>query len=802
MQNVIDSRPIMWGRGELRSAQGLSRFLKSPSFASRLRTRRRYATGLWSLLAATTVMIMMLAGCGGSGASGGSQQSAMLSGNWQFAMTNPDPTYPAGFQYGLQGGFLLQNNGVVTGQAVYSVAGPVAGTQPPEWEVCNSGSATITGTISGQTLSLTAAAGSQTFALTGTLGSGGSIANPTFTTAGGMAAGFTTCGIPTPNTGGLPWSATSVPPLTGAITGSFHSTSGNSGLADQDFPVSGFLTQGQNIGASNATVTGTLTFINLETNLSVYPCFSTASVNGQISGNSVILQIIGTNGATVGQIGASAGSSTGVNPVAFNSAQGGYVLNGTGPSYMVATSACPGSLLGTVSAGDFGNVCLALNSTTPCQEPILLTPAFINFPPQALGVAGASTQTITLGNNSGSVLDGLALQWLVNDGSFGSPSDFNGQPNFGEQDTCASPFGSTFSLNAGASCTITVSFTPEEGCPWIPYTFGSLPIDGIAPEFCPLPLGATLTAVTKTSPDGETSFAVPITGIGLSALQPSTPELDFGAEEQFSPPEASVPQMLSFTNTSSNDVQILSNAPCLNQSALSHTHLPAPRQASPVAGLQVVSNDVYQIQADPNTSPFTVTYRCDSDPGTFLPNFQISSDTCTGSNLSPQASCSVEIAYVPQPNTSITAGLDYFLELNTLQCYGSQTTDCEIDSGRFPVELKANGPSPLRMTPSAGLDFGFQKKGTTSAPMTITLLNDPNLTNTETVTFVGKIAVSGNFSELDNCPATLAPGSGCTLSITFTPSGTGLEHGQLTINYLPEPNGSFQQFIYLRGTGQ
>ena len=65
-----------------------------------------------------------------------------------------------------------------------------------------------------------------------------------------------------------------MPPLTGSITGSFHSggTGDNSGLVNQDFPVTGSLTQGPNIGASNATITGTLSFIDPTTGLSNYPC--------------------------------------------------------------------------------------------------------------------------------------------------------------------------------------------------------------------------------------------------------------------------------------------------------------------------------------------------------------------------------------------------------------------------------------------------------------------------------------------------------------------------------------------------
>jgi hypothetical protein len=215
----------------------------------------------------------------------------------------------------------------------------------------------------------------------------------------------------------------------------------------------------------------------------------------------------------------------------------------------------------------------------------------------------------------------------------------------------------------------------------------------------------------------------------------------------------------------------------------------------------VVSNDVYQILQDPGTTPATIFYRCDSDPGTFLPNFQISEDSCTGTVLAPATSCSLQMSYVPQPDTDVNSGLDYFLELNTVQCYGAVTSDCEIDSGRFPVELKANTPSPLRMSPSAGLDFGQQSKGKTSVPLTITLLNDPTLATTQTVNFIGKIVVQGNYSETDDCPVTLAPGSSCTLTVTFKPSSVGFAPGTLTINYTPEPFGE-PQVVYLRGTGQ
>lgn len=754
------------------------------------------------LLAATLAMTFVLSACGGSSNPPASQQSAGISGNWQFTVfQNPDSNYPPGQPYGLQGGFLLQTNDSVTGQAVYSVSNFTQGSP----QVCNAGSATLTtATVSAQTVGLTYVAGSQTFSLTGTLSSNGSTMSGTYTATQGTASdGVTVCGIGTGASGPEQWTAILVPALSGTIQGSFHSTN-TAGLGNQDFPVSGSITQGENIGASNATVTGTLSFINPETTLSAYPCFSTASVTGEISGDSVVLQIIGTNGSVIGQIGepSSLFQTTAVNPVTFNSAQGGYVLQGLSPTYMVATSACPGSLADVTVAGDSGNICLALNSTTACQQPLTLTPASIIFPAQTLSTAttAATTQTITLTNVSGQELDNLTLSQLQDTSPFAGQSDFTGLPDYTFTDTCGSgnalqnqqPFnlGGTFPL----SCVITVQYDPQEGCAWLPSV--------VPPAKCPSPLQATVTVTSPSSADPDLSFAVPISGIGLSAVQPSTPELDFGAEQQptlsGTGGEASLPQMLQFTNYSPNPVQILGYTPCQNPPNNEPKVLPRPLTlASPVSGLQVVANysGIPTINAD-NT---TISYGCDNDPGTLLPNFQISGDTCTGTLLTSQASCSLQIAFVPQPKTDVASGLDAFLELNTVECPG---LNCEIDSGRFPVELTANPPSPLRMSPSAGLDFGTQKHGTTSAPMTITLLNDPTVANPQTVTFEGRILVSGNFSESDNCPAALAPGSNCILSLTFTPGGVGFESEKVTINYSPLQNASFEQFIYLRGTGQ
>ena len=714
--------------------------------------------------------LLTLAGCGGKPASQ-PQSTGALAGNWQFTMGAPSDN---SFLGGMQGGFLLQNNTAITGGVVYSVFLPPTQVGLPP-TICSSGSAPVTGTVSGQNVTLTVSAGVQTFTLTGSLSADNSTMVGTYTATDGQGCGTAQSG--------LHWSAVSVPPLTGSIQGNFHSVlsvlnpSSNTDPRNQDFQVTGSLTQGENIGASNATVTGTLNFQG-------YPCLTTASVNGQISGSSIILSIIASNGLSVGQIGAPVGF---VNPSPVNlvSSATGIVLQGAN-GYGVTTGACPGGTL----AGDIGDVCLGVGNSTSCSQPIMLSPASLTFPLQQVGSA-PTTQTITLTNSglSGTPLTGLSLSFNPQSGAtsiFGL-SDFDGLANFTEQDNCANPAGSPFTLGPQQSCTITISFSPQQSCPWFP----SVSLGGEPPSLCPFPLAASLTVNSPSSADSNTAFAVSITGLGFSAIVPSTPELDFGAEAVS---EKSAPQLLSFTNQGSAPVQILPalGSPCVNPAAGNLT-LPRPLTTGEVAGLQVDTGAIIPN----NTNGSTINYSCDSDLASKVPNFQISADDCSGTLLMPLASCSFQVTFAPQPATVLIPALDYFLELNTLQCTSTTTSDCEIDSGRFPVELTANMPSSLRMTPGAGLNFGLQTRGQAGTPLTITLFNDPKDPNAGTVNFTGNL-VKGDYTESDNCGASLAPGSSCTMTVGFQPKIVGFDPGTITITYTVGQT----QTVHLRGTGQ
>lgn len=731
-----------------------------------------------SLCALLVAGLILLTGCGGS-SSAPLITTPLVTGNWQFNVSNPTDK---SFVGGLQGGFLLQNtNGAITGSVVYGVSL----TQPPPTppRICNSGSASINGTLTGQNVSFTAVAGTQTFTFTGTLSLDNTTMGGTYTSTAGTASDGSECG--TEQTG-LQWSATFVPPLTGQFQGAFHSTNGANGLQNIAFPMFGTLTQADNQGASSASISGTLTA--LVSQIGTYPCFTSATITGQISGNNVILRIFTSDGLESGQIGGISADQ----PVTVNSTQGGYVLRDLqGGGYAVNTKSCPGASL--QNAGDSGNICLALGTTNACTQPLTLSPAFITFSPQLLGTSSAS-QTITLSNTdpANTTLSGLSLSFLTTSGSFGTESDFSGLPNFTAQDTCGTFPGAPFDLIPMQSCTITVTFSPQQSCPWLP---SGTPPFGSSPSKCPVPMTATLVVNSPKSADNNKAFAVKITATGLSDIVPSVPELDFGSQAVGG---ASLPQLLTFTNQSLQTIQVLpaASTPCNNADLVILPH-PLANDGQ-VDGIRVARTDAF---ASIQPNPPSITYFCDVDSASGEPNFQISANTCLGRALASQETCSMQVTFVPQPGTDLNGpqgtGLDYFLELNTVQCDTSVTSNCEVDSGRFPVELRSNPPSPLRMAPGAGLDFGNQKVGTTSSPMNITLSNDPSDPHSANINVSG-IAVRGDYLETDDCPAVLTPGSGCTVSISFKPKIVGSDPGNVNITY----NGGLVQTIYLRGTGQ
>jgi hypothetical protein len=244
------------------------------------------------------LMLAMVA-CGGGGSSS-SSSGAALSGNWQLNLLQeePRPQTPLGVS-----GFLLESNDAVSG----SVQVPALAAH----QNCG-GASPLTGSVTGQNVTLTVNIGGASLNFTGSISSNNqSMSGDYQAEAGGC---FTTA------TSGT-WSAVLIPPLSGNFTGTLSNSAYmplvNGVVPPAPISVTGSLTQSSNIGGSTATLTGTI-------QASGYPCFSTASLAGTISGSNVILTVFSYNQQQIGSIGLTNA------PATISLESSGVMLSGTG----------------------------------------------------------------------------------------------------------------------------------------------------------------------------------------------------------------------------------------------------------------------------------------------------------------------------------------------------------------------------------------------------------------------------------------------------------------------------------------
>jgi hypothetical protein len=107
---------------------------------------------------------------------------------------------------------------------------------------------------------------------------------------------------------------------------------------------------------------------------------------------------------------------------------------------------------------------------------------------------------------------------------------------------------------------------------------------------------------------------------------------------------------------------------------------------------------------------------------------------------------------------------------------GTLTINSNYPQSPNIVALSGTGIQPADTISPASLNFGNQQISTSSGPMTITLSNSGTAADAIT-----SIAASGQYSETNTCPASLAVGAGCTISVTFNPTTVGTQAGAVTV---------------------
>ncbi len=524
-------------------------------------------------------------------------------------------------------------------------------------------------------------------------------------------------------------------------------------------------------GAANHTVTLTGTGGSTQVNFS--PTFlSFGTVN---AGSSSAAQTVTVTNNTFGYLQLGVLSPSVDFSVPSNTCSGTLYAGSSCTFSVVYSPSVDGPRTGTITLPDQYTTHIVLLTGTGHGTPsVVVTPSSLSFGMTAVN-STSSAQTVAVTNNGTAA---IAL------GAASITGDF-----FVAAGTC----GGTLAVQA--SCTLSVDFTPHasgtrtgtltihdaNGTHAVALTGAAVgaPIVTLAPgglSFGQVAVGSTSTAQTITVTNGGTDTAT---------LSPATITGDFASATNTCgttlAPGGSCSISVTFTpSVSGNRTGVLSVPDSLGN----HT---TNLSGSGVTGALTVTPAFV-------TFPDTVSGGTSATRGVIVTNSgngplsiataAVSGDfnvagNCAGMTLAAGYSCTLNLTFSPVATGARQGVL-------TVSGTGAGPVSAT-------VALSGNGTGAFSvvLTP-ASLDFGTQLLGTTSAVRNITISNTGTLPGP-----LGAITVSGDFTLAANtCGNSLPPQTGCTVSVAFAPTASGVRNGVLTVT-----DGAGTQTATLTGAG-
>lgn len=152
-------------------------------------------------------------------------------------------------------------------------------------------------------------------------------------------------------------------------------------------------------------------------------------------------------------------------------------------------------------------------------------------------------------------------------------------------------------------------------------------------------------------------------------------------------------------------------------------------------------------------------------------------DNCVGS-LASNATCTINVSFKPTASGTRT---------------GTVTITDSDPTSPQKVSLTGTGSS-VKLSTNNIVFATAQTVGTSSGPKAMTVSNPGPAAVT-----ISAIAMSGDFSETDNCIGSLGAGASCTINVVFKPTATGTRTGTMTIT---DADPSSPQKVTLTGTGK
>jgi len=426
-------------------------------------------------------------------------------------------------------------------------------------------------------------------------------------------------------------------------------------------------------------------------------------------------------------------------------------------------------------------------ASSPIVKPSVLSLAFA---PQIVSTTSAA-KTVTIKNTSKSAV--TLNSETASAGDFAISSNSCGG-TLGAGKTCA--LGLTFTPAAAGAVTGTLSIS--DTAPDSPQTVtltgtGNLPLS-VSPAtlaFGTVAVGTTTAAKTVTLTNNESStlsfafaasgnYAISSTGTTCGASLASkstcniavtfTPTADGATNGAVSITDntAFSPQLLALSGTGSGG----SVAPL--------TFTPATLSY----GTQVVgTTSAAKTVTVKNTSAGAVTLSSIASTGDFAAVGSGTKPCAASLQLNAGASCTMSVTFFPAFGASGTIT-------------GAVVITDNAAVGQQILDVKGPASLPLTFSPTS-LTFAAQDVATSSAPQTVTVMN--NLTAAISPTIAG----SGEFAAVPGgatpCGASLTSKAKCTFTVTFTPSGVGTRVSAVTVIDAANPSA---ESMNVTGTGQ
>jgi hypothetical protein len=385
----------------------------------------------------------------------------------------------------------------------------------------------------------------------------------------------------------------------------------------------------------------------------------------------------------------------------------------------------------------------------------------------------SSAQTFTLSNPGNATLNITSI----------------GITGTGATDFAISAQTCTTTLAAAGTCTISVTFTPlsvasftaaltitdsATGSPQSATLTGSgtavpAPIAGINPATAPFgnqTVNTTSSAQTFTV-SNTGNAALTLSSITLGGTNPGAFALAGGTCATTVAASSSCTIAVTFTPTGATSyaatLNVANNAagsPLVVTFTGTGTAAPAPIAgispgSGPFGNQTVNTTSSAQTFTVSNTGNAALTLSSITLVGTNPGAFALAGGTCA-TTVAASSNCTIAVTFTPTGATSYAA-----------------TLNVANNAAGSPLVVTLTGtgtavPAPIASLTPSTLTFATTNVGSTTAPQTLTLSNTGNAALTISgITLAG--ANPADFAETTSCGTTLAAGTNCTVSVTFTP---------------------------------